>query len=30
VAQRLPERVVQEEADPLLVYDNTSMRMEGR
>ena len=30
VAQRLPERVVQEDADLLMVYDNASMRMEGR
>jgi hypothetical protein len=29
VAQRLPERVVQEDADLLMVYDNASMRMEG-
>jgi hypothetical protein len=30
VAQRLPERVVQEDADLLMVYDNASMRLEGR
>ncbi len=30
VAQRLPERVVQEDADPLMVYDKASMRMEGK
>jgi hypothetical protein len=29
VAQRLPERVVQEDADLLMYYDNASMRMEG-
>jgi hypothetical protein len=28
VAQRLPERVVQEDADLLMVYDNASMRLE--
>jgi hypothetical protein len=28
VAQRLPERVVQEDADLLMVYDNALMRME--
>jgi len=29
VAQRLPERVVQEDADLLMYYDNALMRMEG-
>ncbi len=29
VAQRLPERVVQENADLLMYYDNALMRMEG-
>jgi hypothetical protein len=28
MAQRLPERVVQEDADLLMYYDNASMRME--
>jgi len=28
MAQRLPERVVQEDADLLMYYDNALMRME--
>jgi hypothetical protein len=30
VAQRLPERVVQEDADLLMYYDNALMRMETK
>lgn len=30
VAQRLPERVVQEDSDLLMYYDNASMRMESK